>query len=256
MIPFRSHSRSIKDSTIRRRILIISSHNLGKHLEAENSNLVEIRHVYDTYNDPTKECYIDQPNANKTCVVEMNVGPVDLEPPVLIHYEIKNFYQNHRKYLFSVDWSQLHGKGESSLGQKNCLPLTSLGGISLNPCGLIANTFFNDVISLTNPSQYYMNETGIAWSSDMDKKFQQPLGFKKYQCSSCNDAECTCTSTTGGGPWSCKEPYQDNQGQCWLYYYPNEDTTQYLYEVSMISLHYFIFPYSSSRSLLRFPCGA
>ncbi len=193
--------------------------------------MVDIRSVYDAYNATSLPCHIDEANANKTCKVEINVGPQDLHPPVLIHYEIKNFYQNHRKYLQSVDLSQLQGKGNSARVQSNCVPLFKLGDISLNPCGLIANTFFNDVIILKSPSSLFMNETGIAWKTDVVDKFKQPLGFRKYQCSSCDDADCSCSSNTGGGPWSCQEPYQF-QGKCWLYYYPNEDSTQYLYEVS------------------------
>lgn len=194
--------------------------------------MVDIRYVYDAYDATSLPCHINQANANKTCTVEINVGPEDLQPPVLVHYEIKNFYQNHRKYLQSLDLSQLQGKGNSNFGQKNCEPLAKLGNTYLNPCGLIANTFFNDIIRLQSPSTVTMNETGIAWKTDVDEKFNQPLGFRKFQCTSCDDASCSCTSTTGGGPWSCEEPYRDDQGQCWLYYYPNDDTTQYLYEVS------------------------
>ncbi len=193
--------------------------------------MAEIRSVYDAYNATSLQCHINQANANKTCTVKINVGPQDLHPPVLIHYEIKNFYQNHRKYLQSVDLSQLQGKGNSDRVQSLCVPLFKLGDISLNPCGLIANTFFNDVIVLKSPSSIFMNETGIAWKTDVEDKFKQPLGFRKYQCSSCDDVDCSCSSNTGGGPWSCKEPYQF-QGKCWLYYYPDEDSTQYLYEVS------------------------
>ncbi|CAD0045457.1 unnamed protein product [Aureobasidium pullulans] len=50
--------------------------------------------------------------------------PDDLAPPVLFYYQLTNFYQNHRRYAYY-------------------------------PCGLIANSMFNDSF-------------GIAWSSDGD----------------------------------------------------------------------------------------
>merc|ERR1719330_1256909 len=71
-----------------------------------------------------------------------------------------------------------------------------------------------------------MIEDGIAWQSDLDFKFAQPDGFKAEACDSCSD--CLCESPE----WGCKndEPYQDKNGVCWKYYYPNDDVTQYLHE--------------------------
>jgi len=69
-----------------------------------------------------------------------------------------------------------------------------------------------------------MNENGIAWKSDLDYKFGQPDGFKSQECDSCDN--CTCDSPD----WSCKEPYKDEFDKCHRYYYPNDDTTRYLYE--------------------------
>lgn len=69
-------------------------------------------------------------------------------------------------------------------------------------------------------------EDGIAWQSDLDYKFAQPLSFKSEQCKSCDDDDCQCT-----GEWTCKEKYQDPEtNECHLYSYSNDDTTQYLYE--------------------------
>ena len=56
----------------------------------------------------------------------------------------------------------------------SCDPLTDLPGTSilLFPCGLIANSYFNDTISLVGgPAN--LTETGIAWASDV-KRFKAP----------------------------------------------------------------------------------
>ncbi|KAG0025059.1 hypothetical protein BGZ81_007436 [Podila clonocystis] len=114
------------------------------------------------------------------CTVTYNL-PVDLQPPVMLYYKLTNFYQNHRKYTKSLDYKQLAGEA-SSLGEirgrKGC-PLES--GELIYPCGLIANSWFNDTFSSmrsvatdTAPAgEYTFLATGIAWSSDKDK-------FRKY----------------------------------------------------------------------------
>ena len=107
-----------------------------------------------------------------------------------------------------------------------------LGNVTINPCGLIANSFFNDIIKLSPNSvdvegnTVTLIEDGIAWQSDLDYKFAQPNSFKSYECTSCDDNDCVCSDE-----WSCTEKYQDPVSQkCYLYHYANENTTQYLYE--------------------------
>ena len=110
------------------------------------------------------------------CSLQFNV-PDNLKPPVLLYYRLTNFYQNHRRYVKSLDSNQLKGQAikNSSLGA--CSPLnTDPHGKPYWPCGLIANSLFND--SFANPVQlnthdssasnttYNMTKTGIAWNSD------------------------------------------------------------------------------------------
>ena len=110
----------------------------------------------------------------------MNVYiPDNLNPPVLLYYRLTNFYQNHRRYVKSLDSDQLKGTAvkNSSLGE--CNPLdTDESGRAYYPCGLIANSVFNDTFA--NPVQlnphdsslpnrtYNMTTTGISWASDKD----------------------------------------------------------------------------------------
>ena len=53
-----------------------------------------------------------------------------------------------------------------------CPVISVRPGRILQPCGLIANSYFNDVITLTN-NGIAMDETGIAWESDKEK-FKNP----------------------------------------------------------------------------------
>lgn len=122
------------------------------------------------------------------CTLQFSI-PEDLKPPVLFYYHLTQFYQNHRRYVNSFLDKQLKGDAVdfATINGSNCKPLAH--GLDaqnqpkpIYPCGLIANSMFNDTFSsprLTNPSVarddnnssqaevYHMtNDSGIAWSSD------------------------------------------------------------------------------------------
>ncbi|KAL9189897.1 hypothetical protein ACHAXT_009572 [Thalassiosira profunda] len=218
----------------------------GVVIRNKSDNLIELKTIYESHlkDGPAADvtgCEIgDNPNQmfladpQQTCQIQMTVpSDRDMEPPVLVHYEIDNFYQNYRRYFFSRDQYQLFGSlSQSKVSADECAPLNEINGIKINPCGLIANTLFNDVIqldSIVGPDGEVIEnaplvETGIAWASDLEWKYRQPEGFTSEQCASCD--ECDCTEEG----WSCREPYVDEDGNCWRYYYPMDDTTQYLYE--------------------------
>lgn len=201
-----------------------------------SDNIVEMTKTYDSFYsekiDSELSCDIDKALQNRSCTMAFTVEK-DMDPPVLLYYEIENFHQNHREYTTSRDDQQLHGKEtQTQLAAKDCEPLNILNGIKMNPCGLIANTFFNDKIKLSpgssdsNGNALTLIEEGIAWQSDLEYKFNQPDSFESKKCDSCDDSECECT-----GDWTCKEKYLDPQtNECYLYSYADEDTTQYLYE--------------------------
>jgi len=186
----------------------------------------------------------DNPNfmykQNKTCQIQFQVplDKGDLQPPVLVHYQVNNFYQNYRVYQASYDMGQLLGSlTQGPVTAELCEPLNVMKNkegvdIRINPCGMIANTLFNDVFTLESvvgpdgePIEgAVMNETGIAWKSDLKWKYRQPDGFNSEACSSLE--ECSCE----GQEWSCTEPYLSPNGTYYRYFYPEDDTTQYLYE--------------------------
>jgi len=78
------------------------------------------------------------------CVLRFQV-PIDLEAPVFLYYGLTNFYQNHRRYVKSLDSDQLRGHGgdASKLNNGDCDPLGSIDNKAIYPCGLIANSLFN-----------------------------------------------------------------------------------------------------------------
>lgn len=109
------------------------------------------------------------------CVLNF-VLPDDMEPPVLFYYRLTNFYQNHRRYVASFYDKQLLGDDvntESSVSDSSCTPLTTDDATNLPyyPCGLIANSMFNDtffspVYQTENETYVMQNSSDIAWSSD------------------------------------------------------------------------------------------
>lgn len=103
-----------------------------------------------------------------------------------MYYRLTNFYQNHRRYVQSLDLDQLKGTAvpNNTLSGGSCAPLAIDGAThkAIYPCGLIANSLFNDSIGnpviAQNNHPYYMTKKGIAWASDKElvKKTQyQPL---------------------------------------------------------------------------------
>jgi len=112
-----------------------------------------------------------------------------------VYYKLTNFYQNHRRYVKSRSDAQLSGDDIGSTA--SCDPLADhpTSGKALYPCGLIANSFFNDTFvacKKTSDSCVDMSEnegswvkTGISWQSDRDKKFKDvgsslPDSFTRY----------------------------------------------------------------------------
>ncbi|KAF9907291.1 hypothetical protein BX616_000471 [Lobosporangium transversale] len=123
----------------------------------------------------------------RKCTIKFNL-PVTLKKPVFVYYRLTNFYQNHRRYVKSLDAKQLSGAPRSvaELNGGSCEPLAIVkeNGVDypIYPCGLIANSIFNDTLGLflypsdsntNNNKSYILTDTGISWSSDQ-KKYGPP----------------------------------------------------------------------------------
>ena len=111
------------------------------------------------------------------CFVTIDVKK-DMKAPVFLYYEMDNFFQNHRRYVTSR--SDLQNLDVGSFTEFADCDLKYLpqeegeeGEANPNyPCGLVAWSFFNDTYALKKDGvALAVDETGIAWDTDVDNKF-------------------------------------------------------------------------------------
>ncbi|KAF3290008.1 hypothetical protein TWF970_003740 [Orbilia oligospora] len=129
---------------------------------------------------------------NTVCTLKFQLE-ADMTAPVLLYYRLTNFYQNHRRYVKSVNEEQLRGNavGAGTLDtSESCAPLAvDSAGKIIYPCGLMANSVFNDTFGSpvlvqkrggtgSEEEIYEMTNKGIAWPSDRDR-----YGVSKYNIS-------------------------------------------------------------------------
>jgi hypothetical protein len=209
---------------------------IGYYMESESDHVTEMSVIYDSIDPEDQLCGIGMNyNANENCTIQFTL-PNDMKAPVLVYYQLSNFNQNHRNYFTSRDDYQLAGQVGNQLktDAESCKPINKLGNITINPCGLIANTFFNDIFILSdngavdaNGEKLVMIEDGIAWTSDLEYRFALPNGFQKEECPA-DGCDASCCQNFG---FSCTEPAIDKSDlKCYAYDYPEDNTTQYLYE--------------------------
>lgn len=123
------------------------------------------------------------PEEKVICEVQFEI-PNTMKGPIYYFYKLTNFHANHRQYVKSFSEDQIQGKVASvstirdSVGQ-NCKPLaTDDAGKIIYPCGLIANSMFNDTFTSNligvngTTSDFTMTNKGIAWSTN-SKRFQK-----------------------------------------------------------------------------------
>ncbi|KAG2492327.1 hypothetical protein HYH03_009278 [Edaphochlamys debaryana] len=158
-------------------------------------------------NNRARESYIIQnaaDDANLTCTMTLEVSD-DMPAPVYVYYELNGVYQNHRRYVKSRSDMQLAGE-TSGLATNLCDPQEYLNGnnsLLINPCGLIAWSFFNDtyeVLRVPNGSgpaaNLSISDTGIAFSSDVKYRFANytPENFNPTLDSNRGGANLTAAS--------------------------------------------------------------
>ena len=148
---------------------------------------IEIRY------DDRPECQI-----GSTCDINFSIEE-EMSKDVFVYYRMKNFYQNHRRYIKSKSNKQLKGNWlEESDIDDDCDPIKLNkdlyeGILGLNhtpldpegvahPCGLIAKSFFNDtfVLKKGDNDEIVIKEEGIAWSIDKKKFKNSPNRDKQW----------------------------------------------------------------------------
>ncbi|KAF9906829.1 hypothetical protein EC991_000272 [Linnemannia zychae] len=119
------------------------------------------------------------------CTIKFDV-PVAMKHPVFMYYRLTDFYQNHRRYIKSLDLKQLAGEPRTAVDLRGggCEPMATVGEgevrYAIYPCGLIANSMFNDTLDITltpfnstDLKPYNMTDKGIAWTVDQTKYLPQ-----------------------------------------------------------------------------------
>lgn len=125
--------------------------------------------------------YIRRNDSEGECVCKIPFNLTETFPSeVFFYYGLTNYYQNHRRYVKSRDDNQLLGRLSQS-PSSDCDPFafadTPDGSRPVAPCGAIANSLFNDTLSVKSlelDSEVPLLKTGIAWQSDRNIKFRNP----------------------------------------------------------------------------------
>jgi uncharacterized membrane protein len=150
---------------------------------------------YDKY----KECDLSlNTTYSHKCNITLKIED-KLEPPIMVYYQLENFYQNHRRYIKSKSLAQLRGENLTLEEIKaDCDPIITvkdlgfpitMGGKKLkdddiaNPCGLIAKSLFNDTYKLFNNdnTRIEINENDITWDSDLNGRYKRNKNYNDTQ---------------------------------------------------------------------------
>lgn len=118
----------------------------------------------------------DDTDNTPVCRLQFEI-PDTLKSSIYVYYKLTNYYQNHREYVRSFDENQLNGDAIPA-GSLNtdCNPLRKdpATGKAIYPCGLIANSLFNDTFGRQftgerGSEDYVLTNKGIARSVDKDR---------------------------------------------------------------------------------------
>ena len=134
---------------------------------------------------PGASCVVGTVSTRITLVVKK-----DMDAPVYVYYRLDRYFQNHKKYIKSVSYSQLHGTPGASttdcdtketvdFERLNDTTIAALpkGGF-MNPCGLAAWSYFNDTFgnfTLTTRAgevlDVSVDSSDLVWEADRSTLF-------------------------------------------------------------------------------------
>ncbi|XP_040277861.1 cell cycle control protein 50B-like [Bufo bufo] len=155
---------------------------IGIGLNYSSNSIKESEHDYTGALDGEACFNCTSANASRPCIcnIPFNITE-DFQGAVFMYYELSNFYQNHYRYMISRDEKQLNGDLSSLTNPANeCAPYrVNAEQKPIAPCGAIANSMFNDVVTLYyNQNGTYvevpLDGKGISWWTDYNIKFRNP----------------------------------------------------------------------------------
>ncbi|XP_062428257.1 cell cycle control protein 50C-like [Rhea pennata] len=142
-----------------------------------------VREIQINYSDKCSDCSKLRENSsnwNNECYCSVDfMLKEDMLGDVFMYYGLQNFYQNHRRYMISRSDAQLLGR-DVNIQKSYCAPFTTYqNGTPMAPCGAIANSMFNDTITLfynfnSSVTQVPLLKTGNSWWTDKNVKFRNP----------------------------------------------------------------------------------
>lgn len=125
------------------------------------------------------DCKTSDPNCNLTIyLAEDYVGDV------YFYYALENYFQNNRRYMKSRSDKQLLGDLLAN-DRSDCAPYINATDVDgkikpIAPCGVIANSMFNDTFTLyytedSQKTQVIWTYSGLLWEVDTKVKFKNPI---------------------------------------------------------------------------------
>lgn len=107
----------------------------------------------------------------------------EVKGPSYFYYGITNFYQNARRYIDSRSDPQLRGAQNPDTSTCEPAEFENDSKTVLVPCGLVAQSFFNDSFELFKTEQtpseankVSLSDTNIAWDIDRNERFASKIG--------------------------------------------------------------------------------
>jgi len=157
-----------------------------------------------------QDCHLpaERNQGTRVCNLTMTLEQ-DMNSPVYVHYGLTNFFQNYQSYLSDRDSRQLHGTtADPTPGY--CKYYVKDGDDTYLPCGLMANSMFNDTFKLMNPD-LEMREDQIAWEVDRTFRFRNPDGYPEI----CDD-NYLCLYELYPGIISREDGFKDEHFMVWM----------------------------------------
>ena len=176
----------------------------------ETEKVVELSIRYDNID----ECKASW-RTPRTCILDIEVTSY-MSSPVFFYYEIRNMYQNHRKYNKSRDIFQLLGEEMTKDEiETSCTPIVTMEDLGFyteldlsqdspaNPCGLVPKSYFNDTYSLLKSEsneEIKILQDDIAWAIDIDEKFERNENWEELQWIDVENEHFIVWMSTAGTP--------------------------------------------------------